>query len=118
MSFTKSLIFSVAALLATQAAAQSVTYRWGVNMLNQTFRRGTGGWELIPGPSMNQVSIGADGAVWGLERTPNATPNIRRWNGAAWEAFSGQLKQISVGSAQVVWGVNSASEVFRKCRGQ
>jgi virginiamycin B lyase len=111
MSFGKLLMFSTVVMLASQAAAQSVTYRWGVNMNNQTFRRGGGAWEYLPGPAMKQVSIGADGIVWGLENSLN---NVRRWNGSGWEAISGQLKQISVGSAQNIWGVNNANEVFRR----
>jgi virginiamycin B lyase len=111
MSFRKLLMFSVAVMLASQAAAQSVTYRWGVNVNNQTFRRGAGGWEYLPGPAMTQVSIGADGTVWGLENTLN---NVRRWNGSGWEVIPGQLKQISVGSAQNIWGVNNANQIFRR----
>jgi hypothetical protein len=111
MYFAKLLMFSVAVMFGSQAAAQSVTYRWGVNMNNHTFRRGAGGWEYLPGPAMRQVSIGEDGTVWGLETTLN---NVRRWNGSGWEVISGQLKQISVGSAQNIWGVNNANEIFRR----
>ena len=43
----------------------------------------------------------------------NADDEIYRWNGNVWDQVPGSLKQISVGNADSVWGVNSDDEIYR-----
>jgi hypothetical protein len=77
----------------------------------------SGGWNYVPGV-LSQISVGADGAVWGL----NSAGEIYQFNGnylgvyngtAGWNRIPGVLSQISVGSAKVVWGINSAGQIFQ-----
>ena len=70
---------------------------------------GWSSWERIAG-SLKYVSVGADGAVWGV----NYEDEIYRWNGSGWDQIAGSLKQISVGNASNVWGVNSDDEIYRR----
>jgi len=65
-------------------------------------------WTNIPG-SLKHVSVGADGAVWGV----NANDNIYRRDGGGWTPIPGSLKQISVGNASNVWGVNANDNIYR-----
>ena len=66
-------------------------------------------WTPVHG-SLKYVSVGADGAVWGV----NYEDEIYRWNGSGWNQIAGSLKQISVGNASNVWGVNSDDEIYRR----
>jgi Tectonin domain len=108
------IIATMAAMLfATMASAQSPSNTnavWGVNDQNEVFR-----WDLprnefvrMPG-SLKQVSVGADGEVWGVD--PDG--DIRRWLNSQWQPVPGKLKQLSVRNAQEVWGVDDANALFR-----
>ncbi len=72
---------------------------------------GTGaGFTIVPG-NLQQISVGADGAVWGL----NSGGQIYRWNAAqeTWVPIPGGLASISVGNALSVWGLNASSAIYR-----
>jgi virginiamycin B lyase len=64
---------------------------------------------LIPG-ALTQVSIGADGSVWGI----NAGQQIYNRNFASdgWTNVPGSLKSISVGNANAVWGLNYTNQIY------
>ena len=90
---------------------------------------GFGGWQNIAG-GLKYVSVGADGTVWGV----NAAESIFRYSGNnAWTQIPGPivmqrktiggitmkvpvpggLKQISVGGASHIWGVNKNDQIYR-----
>jgi hypothetical protein len=65
MKIYRLIAIAIAMLFAQPVSAQfpANTAFWGVDTLNQVFRRGDGGGlEQVPG-SLKQVSVGADGAV-------------------------------------------------------
>ncbi|HBE81562.1 MAG TPA: hemopexin repeat-containing protein [Pyrinomonadaceae bacterium] len=72
-------------------------------------------WDLIAG-NLSQVSVGSDGAAWGVDNKDN----IYQWTGrlqgysaaSTWVGFPGKLRQISVGSDYFVVGANAAGEVY------
>jgi virginiamycin B lyase len=70
----------------------------------------TGTFQQVSG-SLSQISVGADGAVWGLD--PNH--NIFIWDSASSQFMQipGQLVQIAVGNANAVWGLNSGGYIYR-----
>jgi virginiamycin B lyase len=67
------------------------------------------GFALIPG-SLSQVSVGADGAVWGLD----SSQNVYTWDPATnqFVQVPGALTQIAVGNADAVWGINAQQLIF------
>jgi tectonin-like protein/cysteine-rich secretory family protein len=106
MKIYRLIAISIAILFAQPALAQKAA--WGVNFQNQVFRL-DGVFKQVPG-SLKQVSVGADGAVWGVD--PN--DNVLRWTGSQWQQVQGRkLKQLSVRNAQEVWGVDASEALFR-----
>jgi hypothetical protein len=67
-------------------------------------------FKLVPG-SLQQVSVGADGTVWGI----NSAGLIYRYdsNSQSWVQTPGYLKQIAVGGNGAVWGLNPAGSIYR-----
>lgn len=65
---------------------------------------------LVPG-SLQQVSVGADGSVWGI----NAAGLIYQYNSTSqsWVQVPGYLTQIAVGGDGSVWGLNPAGLIYR-----
>lgn len=63
----------------------------------------------IPG-SLTQISVGADGSVWGI----NEFHQIYSYDlsTASWTSISGSLSQISVGSSTAVWGINENQQIY------
>jgi len=70
----------------------------------------SGTFEQVPG-SLSQISVGADGAVWGID--PNQ--NIFTWDSTTGQFVQvpGALTQIAVGNANAVWGINAQGLIFR-----
>ena len=68
------------------------------------------GFATAPG-SLRQISVGADGTVWGL----NSNNSIYRWDTVlqTWDWIPGSLAQIYVGNATSVWGLNSAGAIYQ-----
>jgi pathogenesis-related protein 1 len=103
----------VAILFATMASAQSPNNAvWGVNDQNQVFRWNSSRneFEVMPGISLKQVSVGTDGEVWGID----PDDSVYRWTGSQWQQVQGmKLKQLSVRNGQEVWGVDADSHLFR-----
>ena len=64
----------------------------------------------VPG-ALSQISLGADGAVWGL----NAGGEIYQRNAAteSWTYIPGNLAHVFVGSSTAVWGINSGGQIYR-----
>lgn len=64
----------------------------------------------VPG-SLSQISVGADGAVWGID----PQHNIFDWDSSTSQFVQtpGQLTQIAVGNANAVWGLNAQELIFR-----
>jgi virginiamycin B lyase len=65
-------------------------------------------WQKQDG-KLKQVSVAADGTVWGT----NAGNNIFRRAGNRWERRPGALAQVSAGSASIVWGVNAGQQIYQ-----
>lgn len=65
---------------------------------------------LVPG-SLQQVSVGLDGAVWGI----NAAGLIYRYDSTShsWVQAPGSLAQIAVGGNGSVWGLNAGGLIYR-----
>jgi hypothetical protein len=70
----------------------------------------TGTFQQVPG-SLSQISVGADGAVWGLD----SSQNIFTWDQSISQfvQIPGALTQIAVGNANAVWGINAQNLIFR-----
>ncbi|HEX3684279.1 MAG TPA: tectonin domain-containing protein [Bryobacteraceae bacterium] len=70
----------------------------------------SGAFEQVPG-SLSQISVGADGAVWGLD----SNQNIFTYDPGAGQFVQvpGALTQIAVGNANAVWGLNAQGLIFR-----
>ncbi len=70
----------------------------------------SGSFELVPG-SLSQISVGADGAVWGLD----SSQRIFTYDSASGQfvQIPGALTQIAVGNANAVWGIDAQDLVFR-----
>jgi streptogramin lyase len=70
--------------------------------------------QLVPG-SLTQLSIGADGSVWGI----NEFQQIYTYNfgtaatPASWTNIPGSLKTIAAGNANAVWGINDVNQIYR-----
>ena len=64
----------------------------------------------VPG-ALSQISVGADGAVWGL----NAGGQIYQRNSTtqSWTYVPGALAHVFVGSSAAVWGINSGGQIYR-----
>lgn len=60
---------------------------------------------------LRQISVGADGAVWGI----NAAQAIYRYdfNLQTWVGVPGALAQIAVGNQNAIWGLSSAGFIYR-----
>jgi len=65
-------------------------------------------WVRVLGRLM-QVSVGADGATWGVTRKHD----IYNYYKGHWQKIPGKLKQISVANQYQVYGVNQKGQVFR-----
>ncbi len=61
--------------------------------------------------NLQQISIGADGAAWGLDKAGN----IYRYNPERneFEPAPGRLSQIAAGPNGTAWGVNGSGSVYR-----
>ena len=64
-------------------------------------------WRGMVSGSLTWISVGNDGAVWGVYNG-----NIWRREESTWKPIAGTLTQISVGSKTEVWGVN-AGAIFK-----
>lgn len=64
----------------------------------------------VPG-TLSQISLGADGAVWGL----NAGGQIYARDAAAqtWTYVPGTLAHLFVGSSSAVWGINAGGQIYQ-----
>jgi len=66
-------------------------------------------WETVNTLKLKSVSVGKDGAAWGL----TASHEIHRYEGnGKWTHIDGSLRQIDVVSNDNVWGVNNKCEVW------
>lgn len=65
--------------------------------------------QQVPG-ALTQVSIGADGSVWGI----NQFQQTYTYNTAtgSWTEIAGTLKTISAGNTNAVWGLNYANQIY------
>lgn len=63
------------------------------------------------GGTLTQVSVGADGSVWGI----NSGQQIYTYNSttSAWTNLPGSLRVIAAGSANAVWGLNYTNQIYR-----
>jgi virginiamycin B lyase len=70
----------------------------------------SGSFEQVSG-SLSQISVGADGAVWGLD----SSQNIFTWDSSTSQfvQIPGALAQIAVGNANAVWGLNGGGYIYR-----
>ena len=63
----------------------------------------------IAGPQLKQVSVAANGDVWGV-RSDNV---VYRWNGNGWTATKYILAQVAAGNPWDVWGLSGIGNVYR-----
>ncbi|HEX3684281.1 MAG TPA: tectonin domain-containing protein [Bryobacteraceae bacterium] len=63
------------------------------------------------GGALTQVSVGADGSVWGI----NSSQQIYTYDStaSAWTNLPGSLRVIAAGSSSAVWGLNYTNQVYR-----
>lgn len=113
-----------------RVAAGSAGNVWAVNSTGIIYRHVGGDkvWEMIPG-RLTDISVAADGAVWGLDRPGNSL----RYKGPAvgpvvgppealWDeigpAISMRLNRISVASVIDVWSVDSTGKILKYVQNQ
>lgn len=87
----------------------SADHVWAVSTAGKALRRVNGQFQEVGNTTLLSLSVGVDGAVWGV----NSAGNIYRFNGRDFEQIKGTLHQISVGSANAVWGVQTGGLVWR-----
>jgi len=99
---------------------------WSLNSAGAALKwnRAQGNWTMMPGSQFKSISVAANGAaVWGTQTNDTilqntsvlATPDaIQQRVGDIWNEVSGRLKQISVGSAAHIWGVNHKDDIFHR----
>lgn len=97
---------SISAGSSTSIAGTSSRWNDGNHYLLDWAAGFTYGEPKVP---MMQTSRAADGTWWGV-RSSGA---IVRRIGTSWASVPGALKQVSVGSAQHIWGVNSGNDLWR-----
>lgn len=70
----------------------------------------TGSFQQVPG-SLSQISVGADGAVWGID----SAQRIFTYDVASnqFVQVPGSLTQIAVGNVNAVWGINAQEQIFQ-----
>lgn len=103
-------LFLVAALTAAALYSQAPAREaWALDRTGAIFRLSGGQWTAMPG-ILQWISVGADGAVWGV----NAGQEIYRWTNGGWVQVGGLLTQISVGNAQNIWGVSVGGGIWRR----
>lgn len=83
-----------------QVSVGGAAYIWGVNSKQELFQFQNGIWTKSA-QKLTNVSVGADGTVWGV-----SAGKIFYLDGARWTTIPGSLTQISVGSASNVWGMD------------
>jgi len=92
----------------TQVSVGSCEYVWGVNHKNEIRRWNNNEkkWEDKPS-KVQSVSVGADGTTWakGLNK------KSYRWDINRWINCGGAFEQISVGSKDQVWGIDTKGVV-------
>ncbi|MBV9759954.1 MAG: hypothetical protein JO340_05275 [Acidobacteriaceae bacterium] len=57
-----------------------------------------------------QISVGADGTVWGINNAGESYGYDSR--SRSWSSGSQALSQVAVGSNAAIWGVNTAGEIY------
>jgi len=98
---------------------------WGVNAAGATFKwnRGASNWTQMPGILQNVSIASGNTAVWGIQSGDTivqgasllTTPDgIQQRSGTFWNEVGGSLKQISVGNASNVWGVNLYDDIYQR----
>ncbi len=92
----------------SQVAVGSRTNVWGVQANGNVFVRQGPRWIKTTG-KLKQVAISADGACWGIHFDNN---RLLRWNGDGWDDTGVVRKQVSVGSASVVWAVDDNDRIW------
>lgn len=70
-----------------------------------------GPWRKVDGAGMTTVSVGTDGAIWGI--SANQSIWRRASADAPWASVPGQLVQVSCASASLVVGVNVGGDAWR-----
>ncbi|MGN6623000.1 MAG: tectonin domain-containing protein, partial [Candidatus Nitrosocosmicus sp.] len=93
----------------TQIKAEGNTYKWDGTNFQQT------------DGELNQIAVGADGTVWGVQGLSGIDParpddyngDIYKYDGTNFQQVPGQLKQIAVGNKDNVWGVNSKDWIYK-----
>lgn len=78
---------------------------------NYALNNASGSWQATVWPGSGcpaQISVGSDGAVWGLEF---GTGNLCQYAGQAWQGVSGAptLAMIAAGADSDLWGISSTS---------
>lgn len=88
----------------------SGTQIWGVNAIDEVWKWTGSKWaQQNPNARLTQVSAASDGTAYGV----NKAGGIFKYNGMDWEpAFDITLKQIAVGSANIIWGVDGNGNVL------
>ncbi|MEM9090557.1 MAG: tectonin domain-containing protein [Cyanobacteria bacterium P01_F01_bin.53] len=86
---------------------------WGSNAGGDIWQWDGDSWARISTAgittTVSEVDAAADGTVWAL----GVDDSIWARSGASWSRVSGALEQVSVGSANNIWGVNSGGAVYQ-----
>jgi len=90
---------------------------WAVNSKDEVYYRHgeRGGWTLVPGRSLKQISIGPVG-TFGVDKNDDifyrvGTNETKDSAGSDWQRLPGKLSWISAG-LNAVWGVNASNEIY------
>jgi hypothetical protein len=94
-----------------QVAAINATTAYGLDNAGTLFKLNGTTWEKKLG-TVAQISAGADGELWATN--PPDSNRVLRWDGTQWTwDIPLGLTSVSVGSAQNIWGLDSAGKVYK-----
>jgi hypothetical protein len=91
----------------TQMCAGAHDNVWGVDSAGAVYMLTQQPVENAPWPSMQHVSVGQDGSVWGTDYPVN--DNVFQWTNNQWKKMGGTLSQVVVCDANTVWGIAGPS---------
>ncbi|HEX7997341.1 MAG TPA: tectonin domain-containing protein [Pyrinomonadaceae bacterium] len=126
----------------TQISASSGAYIWGVDADGNAWRyrttvdpKSTSGqliyqWAQAPAPApgvaLSNISVGIDGTVYAVDDQGRiyttssgggsggpVDPNTKKQIMLPWTTAIGNLMQIAVGSSSLIWGLDTANNIYR-----
>ena len=87
---------------------------WGISPDKKIWKWQNNKWNIKPGSGLDKISVASDGTIWA---TASSNKTIWKWNGSnGWKkmpALPNNIKHISVGSTNNIWGINEKNLIFK-----